>query len=351
MNPRMREKRRHAIMLPKLLLGVGASACLLPATVQALDIPNPMAAPHASPYSCPTRAFAPAAPASAPSTAANAKSAAILGGQPSALDLIRQQQSGLDAAAEQAPSIIPALHRPLAVTGTCQLSIASIEMPRPAPVNPVTNAGARSPIVNVNASADNFLGSARVRIRQTPFTDDWQRVSAQELSGRRVNNLLGNGASVSVETLSQVNRWANQRIEYADDTATYGTRDYWATANETLAIGRGDCEDYAILKYHMLQAIGFDESQMYLTLARDLVRNADHAILVVRIGQQHYMLDNATDVLLPANISYDYRATMSFNSESAWLHGYAQRPGAQPRQIAYRSDSAVSSALVTGLSR
>ncbi|KLI63405.1 hypothetical protein AAV99_11880 [Aurantiacibacter marinus] len=313
-----------------------------------------MASAHASPYSCPVRAFVPAAPASAPSTAATAKSAAILGGQPSALDLIRQQQSGLDAAAEQAPAAFPALHRSLAIAGACQLNLASIEVPTITPSSPVRTGSGTAvvrPIVAAGASADNFLGSARVRIRRTPFTDDWQRVSSQELSGGRVNRLLGAGGTVSTETLSQVNRWANQRIEYADDNTTYGARDYWATAEETLAIGRGDCEDYAILKYQILQALGFDESQMYLTLARDLVRNADHAVLIVRVGQQHYLLDNATDVLLPANISYDYRATMSFNSESAWLHGYAQRPGAQPRQIAYRSDSAVSSALVTGLNR
>ncbi len=351
MDSSRKETPRRAITLPKLLLGVCASASLLPSSALALDIPNPVASAHASPYSCPARRFAPAAPASAPTTAATAKSSAILGGQPSALDLIRQQQNGLEAAAEQSPPAIPALHRSLAIAGSCQLSLAAIAIPDSVRTD---QPGAIRPVATASASADNFLGSARVRIRQTPFTEDWQRVSSQELSAGRVNNLLGASTSVSVETVSQVNRWANQRIEYADDNATYGRRDYWATAAETLSNGRGDCEDYAILKYHMLQALGFDESQMFLTLARDLVRNADHAVLIVRVGQQHYMLDNATDVLLPANISYDYRATMSFNSESAWLHGYAQRPGIQQqqlRQIAYRSDSAVSSALVTGLSR
>jgi len=56
---------------------------------------------------------------------------------------------------------------------------------------------------------------------------------------------------------------------------------------------------------------------MYLTLARDLARNADHAVLIVRMDGEYFMLDNATDALLPANVSHDYRATMSFNSESA----------------------------------
>ena len=104
-----------------------------------------------------------------------------------------------------------------------------------------------------------------------------------------------------------------------------GTRDYWATAGETLGDGFGDCEDYAILKYQMLAALGFDTRGMYLTLARDLARNADHAVLVVRVDGQHYLLDNATNLVLPADRTYDYRPTMSFSSESDWLHGAAGR--------------------------
>ncbi len=333
--------------MPKLLLGACVSACLLPATAQAIAIPTLEQSADASPFACSNTINAPSAPAPASAEdGVTTKSESILGGQPSALDLIRQQQSGLTSSSASAvtPASVPQATLPystLPVSGACFASTAfALE-------TPVTPAPA------IASSADTFLGSGRVGIRRTPFNADWQRVSGSRLSQSNISNLLGGQGDVSVETLSMVNAWTNQRITHADDIALYGARDYWATAAETLASRRGDCEDFAILKYQMLAAVGFDRSDMYLTLARDLVRNADHAVLIVRMGGQYYMLDNATDVLLPADVSHDYRATMSFNTQSAWLHGYTTRAPApaQPRQFTYLSDSAVSSARVTGLNR
>lgn len=336
------EALRKAYMLPSLLLGTCAAACLLPTSALAISLPNPLPDNNPSPFACSGRAIEPAARIAAGDGGVTNKSAAILGGQPSALDLIRQQQSGLHTAAE--PALPPAtiLHSTIAVPGTCLVA------------NGLGAGIPRSELATVDRSAD-FLGSARVGIKRTPLNDEWQRVSAPHLSRTRVDALIGTAAESSVATLSLVNQWANQRIEFVNDYENNGTRDYWATAEETLASGVGDCEDYAILKYQILSALGFDRSEMFLTLARDLVRNADHAVLVVRIGGRNYMLDNATDIVLPADRSYDYRPTISFNSETAWLHGYSGRSRAAtpiaPRSFAYRSDSALSSALVTGLSR
>ncbi|WP_340589146.1 transglutaminase-like cysteine peptidase [Erythrobacter alti] len=342
-NTSARRKRTFA----KMLLGACASACLLPATAQAIAIPTTAQSANASPFTCSGQIIAPAAAAAASADdGVTTKSEAILGGQPSALDLIRQQQSGLTnspapaLAASAAPqATLP--HGTLPAPGACFVSASlSIDLPS-------------IPALAVSNADDTFLGSGRVGIRRTPFNDDWQRVSATRLSANRASNLLGTGGDMSVETLSLVNRWTNRRITHVDDIAQYGARDYWATAEETLTSRTGDCEDFAILKYQMLAALGFNRGDMYLTLARDLVRNADHAVLIVQVDGRYYMLDNATDVLLPAHVSHGYRATMSFNTESAWLHGFANQvtPPAQTRQIAYRSVSALSSARVTGLSR
>jgi predicted transglutaminase-like cysteine proteinase len=61
---------------------------------------------------------------------------------------------------------------------------------------------------------------------------------------------------------------------------------------------------------------------MVLTIARDLARNADHAVLVVRLDGRYYMLDNATDQVLDASASHDYRPVLSFSDSQTWLHGY-----------------------------
>lgn len=328
--------------LSSLLLGTILAPCLLPASALAISIPESLDTAASSPLACSGQTIESPASADAGEGFGLAKSAAILGGQPSALDLIRQQQSDLDSAAEPILLAAPVLHATIAAPAHCLASFGWIDG------FAKTEAVAPNPV-------EHFLNSPRVGIRVTPFNDDWQRVSAPQLSSSRAESLIGLTNADPVATLAQVNSWANRRIEFTDDRTSSGTRDHWATAEETLAVGVGDCEDYAILKYQILSALGFDRSQMYLTLARDLVRNADHAVLVVRIGEQDYLLDSATDALLPADTSHDYRPTMSFNSESAWLHGYTQRsrtaPTTQPGAFAYLSDNALSSALVTGRSR
>ena len=316
------------------------AATMLPVAANALALPDPFATQKEDAVSCPVRPFEPAISARPSGPMEATKSAAILGGQTSALDRIRQQQTGLTPAAQPPVQLASVPQLPVSYSNSC----LAIAMPLPAP--PLT---AVAPVETAGRS-DEFLGTARVSIGTTPFNDDWQRVSTARLEPSHVAGLVSTGDSSGIEMLASVNRWANRRVEYADDIANYGARDYWATASETLRSGRGDCEDYAILKYQMLAALGFDRSLMYLTLARDLVRNADHAVLVVEVAGRHYMLDNATDVLLPANVGYDYRPTMSFNSETAWLHGYSRRASTMT-QLSYLSDSAVSSARVTGFNR
>jgi predicted transglutaminase-like cysteine proteinase len=61
---------------------------------------------------------------------------------------------------------------------------------------------------------------------------------------------------------------------------------------------------------------------MQLVIARDLVRGSDHAVLVVRSEGRNWLLDNATDTLLDASLSYDYRPIMSFSQGNKWIHGY-----------------------------
>ncbi|MGD9664772.1 MAG: transglutaminase-like cysteine peptidase, partial [Novosphingobium sp.] len=90
----------------------------------------------------------------------------------------------------------------------------------------------------------------------------------------------------------------------------------------TLKMRKGDCEDIAIAKMQLLAAAGVPRNDMVLTIARDLVRRADHAVLIVKHEGRWLMLDNATDKVLDARYSYDYRPVLSFSENKSWLHGY-----------------------------
>lgn len=60
---------------------------------------------------------------------------------------------------------------------------------------------------------------------------------------------------------------------------------------------------------------------MFLTVARDRVLRADHAVLVVRIDDEYVVLDNLTDNLLDGAYSQDYLPLLSYSQNGQWIHG------------------------------
>ena len=174
-------------------------------------------------------------------------------------------------------------------------------------------------------ASDEFLASKRLPVKRTAFDFDWNRVRHSGVSHRLASALVRDiPGPASAATLAAVNSWTNARVRYVEDSAGYGRADYWADASRTLRRGTGDCEDIAIAKMQLLAALGVPSSDMYLTIARDLVRNADHALLVVTLGERNWLLDNATDQVLDASQSHDYRPILSFSGANRWLHGYGR---------------------------
>jgi predicted transglutaminase-like cysteine proteinase len=153
--------------------------------------------------------------------------------------------------------------------------------------------------------------------------------------GRRIKTFIAatgaQGQDDETARLAAVNQWVNRNIQYREDRDLYGKADYWAPSRETLRRGAGDCEDLAIVKLDMLGALGIERSRMRLVIARDLVRNADHAVLIVEGSSGAFVLDNATDRLLDARMPNDYRPIMSFTQNGKWVHGYAVQPAPMVR--------------------
>jgi predicted transglutaminase-like cysteine proteinase len=174
--------------------------------------------------------------------------------------------------------------------------------------------------------SDLILGSKRVAIGKTQFDRNWARVKSESLGNVRRLGLptfkAGQSTADKLATLRAINAWVNRRITYVEDAELFGRADYWAGARETLRIGKGDCEDFAITKMQLLARAGISRDDMILTIARDNVRRADHAVLMVKVGDERVMLDNATDALLDGSMPQDYRPILSFGTRQAWLHGY-----------------------------
>jgi len=73
--------------------------------------------------------------------------------------------------------------------------------------------------------------------------------------------------------------WVAIHVDYMSDENRWGTDDYWQTAEETLSMGTGDCEDFSVLLCSLFRAYGIDAEQVYLVIGVDGSESA-HAFLM-----------------------------------------------------------------------
>jgi predicted transglutaminase-like cysteine proteinase len=173
----------------------------------------------------------------------------------------------------------------------------------------------------------DVFGSVALEVGSTPMDRQWRQASADQPSQavRHWAAAFSRDDNNAEVMLQQVNLWVNARIRFADDAGP-GRADQWSGAARSLAAGRGDCEDYALTKLQLLTAAGFDGRRLFLVVVRDLVRRADHAVLVARVGSRYLVLDNMTDAVIDSNEIEDYRPVMSFSASGRWVHGYPVAP-------------------------
>ena len=245
-------------------------------------------------------AFTPAqANAQAASGVAWSKSEAILGA-PSALEAILASQSGTTVPT-RAPVLQPASYS------------------RP----PVANAAIRfGPSPGVWNGRPDVFGSVALRVDHTPLDARWKRVQHSQADGAAARFAEAQRGKDAVTKLEAVDWYVNKRVRFVEDQVNWGRPDVWSPASVTLDRGRGDCEDFAIAKMAMLRQAGFSDRDLYLVVLKDLVRRADHAVLVVRAAGHMYVLDNGTDRLLDSESISDYRPILTFAAGGMWTHGY-----------------------------
>lgn len=129
-----------------------------------------------------------------------------------------------------------------------------------------------------------------------------------------IERLRGQGRLTQVD---EVNRFVN-RWPYITDSVNWGVDDYWATPGEFFAKG-GDCEEYAVVKFLSLRALGFGDDELRLVAVMDLRQDVEHVVTLVRVGRRTLVLDNRVDGLVEADSVRHYKPVYSAN-ERAWWH-------------------------------
>jgi predicted transglutaminase-like cysteine proteinase len=137
------------------------------------------------------------------------------------------------------------------------------------------------------------------------LTRDFQAMAGCHASGpcsaaaRRLLDLSAEGAGRSGRArVGLINRAVDLAIAPASDETQWGVPDRWSDPLETLRSGRGDCEDYAIVKYVALLQAGFSRNDVKIVVLKNLFPNEDHAAVAIRVEDQWLILDNRTLTLV-----------------------------------------------------
>jgi predicted transglutaminase-like cysteine proteinase len=89
-----------------------------------------------------------------------------------------------------------------------------------------------------------------------------------------------------------INRAVDLAITPTSDEAQWSVADHWSAPFETLQTRRGDCEDYAIVKYVALLQAGLSRDEVKIVILRNLLPKEDHAAVAARVDGQWLILDN-----------------------------------------------------------
>jgi predicted transglutaminase-like cysteine proteinase len=119
------------------------------------------------------------------------------------------------------------------------------------------------------------------------------------LAAQRLINISAEGAGRSGRArVGLINRAADLAINPISDEVQWGVADHWSDPFETLLSNRGDCEDYAILKYAALLEAGIPSDDVKIVILKNLFPNENHAAVATRVDDQWLILDNRTLTLV-----------------------------------------------------
>ncbi|MGU3536336.1 transglutaminase-like cysteine peptidase [Methylobacterium sp. A54F] len=97
-------------------------------------------------------------------------------------------------------------------------------------------------------------------------------------------------------TIVSVNKRVNKSVEAMTDMDHLHVPDRWDLAED----GIGDCEDFQLLKRHLLAAAGLPRRAMRMTVVID-EKGEGHAVLTLITDRGDLILDNKTNAVLPWN--------------------------------------------------
>ena len=190
------------------------------------------------------------------------------------------------------------------VAGVATSATAIAEPLRTASLNPTVSQDRTSPYLRVFGVTQPPYG----------FVEFCQREPAECRDGAPEDIRVA-GHADHIAELDRVNRKINREIEPVSDQDLYGVTEFWTLPKK----GKGDCEDYALLKRQILMKSGWPASALLMTVVLD-EKGEGHAVLTARTGSGDYILDNKVDDLkLWHKTNYRFVMRQSYLNTKLWM--------------------------------
>lgn len=122
------------------------------------------------------------------------------------------------------------------------------------------------------------------------------------------------GADAELSIAKKVNRSVNRKVRSVTDKRQYGVIEYWTLPTS----GRGDCEDFVLLKKRELIRLGIAPAKLSIATVLDRRRSA-HAVLVLKTDKGDFVLDNLNDRVKPwRSTGYSFLRMQDPRTRSGW---------------------------------
>ena len=116
-------------------------------------------------------------------------------------------------------------------------------------------------------------------------------------------------------TIVEVNSSVNQAITPVSDWSHWGVEESWDYPND----GKGDCEDYALMKRKILINAGIPRQSLMITVVINR-RKEGHAVLMLATDLGDFILDNQSETVLPWDqTEYRYIERQSAENPNIWV--------------------------------
>jgi predicted transglutaminase-like cysteine proteinase len=171
----------------------------------------------------------------------------------------------------------------------------------------------------VRLDINDLFGLPTVMVPEGQWWSTWRDLRSQMQSEKRIidecraepefctstaalrfNALVKEGEQY--EGLVRIGR-INRAVNFSITAANQPT---WTSPLTALTAGVGDCKQYAILKYAVLEAAGFATDDLRLVVVRVKSLRADHAVVAVRHAGKWLVLDNRTLAVVESSKLLDF---------------------------------------------